>query len=566
MMTYRPTNCLALILLVSSLRFVGLAKFVPVDEPVWLMRSANFYYALGQRDFEKTVYEYQPAVTTMWITTAALVTYFPDYRGQGQGYFTKIEQFNNFLSSFDKQPLELLRRSRLIALIINTFLLLFSFFLLRKYLDDRLAFFAILFVSIDPYFVGHSRILNHEAIMALLLLVSILGMMVYLGRIKNNVFLVVSGASAGLALLTKSSATVVIPFVGLMILEKMIEQWREKRKIRAALLNSIKAFLIWLITLILIYILLWPGMWVNPGKMLTEVYGNAFSYAFQGARLSITQELHPEVFSLETNGIVPYLKSLLWGTTPVTWLAVTLAMIGLFNRRTKLFKSEPKRVIFYFGILAIMFILLFGIARGRNSAHYILTSYLCLDIVAGIALAASVQGLATKNQILANQSVQNIILFSLLLIQSAITFAQYPYYYTYANPIMAWVNKGNINPNIGYGEGLELAGQYLSQKPNAEGLTAMSWYAVGPFSYFFKGKAYPLLSADRMGREAIIELKNSDYLVIYYVNQKRRNIPANLLTGLEGATPEHVIWKDGVEYIRIYKVDELPDTVFTMLE
>ena len=32
-------------------------------------------------------------------------------------------------------------------------------------------------------------------------------------------------------------------------------------------------------------------MWVAPGKMLYEVYGNAFSYAFQGARLTVTEEL-----------------------------------------------------------------------------------------------------------------------------------------------------------------------------------------------------------------------------------------------------------------------------------
>jgi len=249
----------------------------------------------------------------------------------------------------------------------------------------------------------------------------------------------------------------------------------------------------------------------------------------------------------------------------VTWLGVLLAVCGLFNHKIRIFNPETKRVIFYFALLAALFILLFGIARGRNSAHYILTSYLCLDIVAGIGLVASVQGLATKYQLLYKKSAQYIILFSVLLIQSMITFSQYPYFYTYTNPIMAWVNKGNTNPNIGYGEGLELAGEYLSLKPSAEGMTAMSWYSIGPFSYFFKGKVYSLLPANRLGRETIAELMASDYLVIYHVHQKTRNSPANLLQALVGIPPEYVIWMNGVEYIRIYQVDALPDTVFTML-
>jgi hypothetical protein len=559
-----------LILLVSSIRFWGLAKFVTVDEPAWLIKSANFYYALGQRDFEKTVYDYKPAVTTMWITTAAILSYFPDFRGQGQGYFTKNSQFNDFLLSFGKQPLELLRRSRLITLSINTFLLLLSFFLLRKYLGDRLALIATLFISLDPYFMGHSRLLNHEALMCLLLLVSILAMLVYLHSSRKNIFLVVSGASAGLALVTKSSATIVIPFVGLMILDKLIKPWLEQRKFPGALPNHIKTFLIWLATLILVYVLVWPGMWVNPVKMLTEVYGNAFSYAFQGAGLSITQELSPEEFSLETTGILPYTIALLWGTTPVVWLGFILAVIGLFNHKTRLkarlLNPEMKRAILYFGLLAILFILLFGIARGRNSAHYILASYLSLDIVAGVALAASVQVVTTKSGFFSKKWAQNAILFGILLVQGVSTFSQYPYYYTYTNPIMAWVNKDNANPNIGYGEGLELAGQYLSQKREADEMTAMSWYSIGPFSYFFEGKVIPLLSTDQVGREAIKGLKNSDYLVIYYVNQKRRNIPANLLQALEGIPPESTLWVNGVEYIRIYEVDAFPDTVFALLD
>src|SRR5690349_12051525 len=67
-------------------RLPALNSFSTLDEPYWLSMGANFYYALGQREFQNTVYEYQPAVTSMWVVTAAMLVYFPEYRGLGQGY------------------------------------------------------------------------------------------------------------------------------------------------------------------------------------------------------------------------------------------------------------------------------------------------------------------------------------------------------------------------------------------------------------------------------------------------------------------------------------------------
>ena len=55
---------------------------------------------------------------------------------------------------------------------------------------------------------------------------------------------------------------------------------------------------------------------------------------------------------------------------------------------------------------------------------------------------------------------------------------------------------GYQDPDLGYGEGLELAGAYLAAKPDAANLKAMSWYAAGPFSYYFPGTTYNLLISE----------------------------------------------------------------------
>jgi len=75
----RKFEFVALIILIIAIlapRLPAIDTFGTVDEATWLMRSGNFYYALGQRDFEKTVYAYHPAVTTMWVGAAAMMLDF----------------------------------------------------------------------------------------------------------------------------------------------------------------------------------------------------------------------------------------------------------------------------------------------------------------------------------------------------------------------------------------------------------------------------------------------------------------------------------------------------------
>ena len=273
-------------------RWPALGTFATVDESSWLMRSANFYYALGQRDFEKTIYAYHPAVTTMWIGTAALLLDFPEYRGLGQGYFEKEWQFAEFLSEQGYTPLEMLKSSRQIYVIINIILFGMIYLLLKRLIDWTAAFFATLFLSLAPFLLGYTRILAHEGMMSLLLLVSILAFLNYIWKDFRWQFLALSAVAAALADLTKSSATIIIPFVGLLsFLEIAKTISMQKDNPVTNIKQQIKRFafvgLIWFGIFSITFVALWPGMWVQPRKMISEMYGNAFSYALEGHNLEI---------------------------------------------------------------------------------------------------------------------------------------------------------------------------------------------------------------------------------------------------------------------------------------
>src|SRR5512146_3208945 len=108
-----------LIALLAVTRLVGIDRFATIDEPYWLTAGSDFYYALGQRAFANTVYDYHPAVTTMWVITAAMLVYFPQYRGLGQGYFDVYKDtLESFLLAHGHTPLGLLATGRIIQVLV----------------------------------------------------------------------------------------------------------------------------------------------------------------------------------------------------------------------------------------------------------------------------------------------------------------------------------------------------------------------------------------------------------------------------------------------------------------
>jgi hypothetical protein len=303
-------------------------------------------------------------------------------------------------------------------------------------------------------------------------------------------------------------------------------------------------------------------MWVEPGKMLSEVFGNALSYTFQGQRLTVTQGLRPERFSLEFGGVSQYLKVVFLKTTPVVWLGLILAVLGLWVKKGRPMAAICKHMVVYFGLLGLIFVLMFGIAQGRNHNHYILTTFIALDVIAGIGIAWGVGWLAERFHFAQKRYTLAALLVLILAVHAAGALRQYPYYYTYTNPLASALLGGFQDPDAGYGEGLELAGAYLAAKPGAKDLKAMSWYAAGPFSYYFPGTTYNLLISEHVESDYVERMKASDYLVIYSIQQKAVNMPEKLLKALQPIPPEKVIQLNGQEYIQIYAVDDFSDSFF----
>ena len=561
---------LVLILLAVTVipRLPGLNSFVAVDEPAWLTRGANFYYALGQREFQNTIYEYHPSVITMWYVASAVFVYFPEYRGLGQGYFdVDKETFDPFLLAHGKQPITLLYISRLFQVIVISLFVLLVFYFLSRLIGEKKAFLVTALTSSAPFFLGHSRLLSHEAMVAIFVLASIFGMMAYLEYEKKWYYLVISAASAALAQLTKSSAMAIFPVIALMLAVSVFEKMKE-HGFKSVLMDHLKIFGIWLAMLVLVYFIVWPGMWVAPGKMLYEVYGNAFSYALEGARLQVTQELEPSKFHIDTVGTtaLTFVMYILESGTIITWLGILLAVASLFLKGKNAPTLIEKKIFIYLFTATIMFILLFSVANGFNYRHYIMTSHVSVSAIAALGWAIWLGWLGmqweTGNRL--RVGVGGAVL--LIILQLAEAAAFYPYYYTYYNPILAAIT--GKAPVSNYGEGIEQAAAYLAQKPNAESLKVFAYRGRGPFSFFFPGKTIILnpLFVEEPGMSAMFErLKQSDYVVITDTLGLRSARNALFVQNLNSISPEYSIYIKGVAPIRIYRVADLPPSFYETL-
>jgi Dolichyl-phosphate-mannose-protein mannosyltransferase len=556
---------LALLLLVVILPswLIENDRVINVDEPRWIIRGANFYYAVTHGEFDKTIFEYHPGVTNMWIVGTAMHIYFPEYRGFGQGYFDPLKQkFEEFMREQGKEALDVARVSRYIHAGVLAILALTAFLLLQLLIDPKAAFLSVALAALAPFYLGHSRLMNLEGMLSLFALVSFLGLQVYLNKDRKMIYLLLSGMAFGLAQLTKSSSIVVIGLVGLMLFVGLFKQTGST--IQTKFWDAVKTFSIWLVAAAVTYFVLWPGMWVAPGKMLTEVYGNAFSYAFQGARLDVTKQLDPDTFGISSggSGILQFLQLWAESSTLITWLGLIFIVFLLFDGKVNL-PAPIKSTLLYLTVLGGLFVLMFGLAQGRDSQHYILTSYIAFDVMAGIGWYYLWTKLQTK-WVGLKLTYTSILFFGALIgIQIASGLPYAPYYFIYKHPF------ATVPATYGYGEGYSEAADYLAQKPNAKELRAYVYSGMGTFSFFFPGETMVLKRVNVLNSDFVTiteELRSSDYLVLYPITRAKQPETEKILGELEGVvSPEKIITINGREYIQIYRVADIPESVYEAL-
>ena len=188
-------------------RVLGLADFFTIDEADhWILRVRLFSEALGQHNWAGTNLTGHPGVMTMWLG----------------GLGRRLAIANGIAPSSDSAAY--LAMLRLPLAVTNSLAVALGYLLLRRIVRPGIALLAAILWATEPFLIAHSRLLHVDALMTsfsticvlLLLLGSPLARRPATGA--GRWFAIVgSGIMAGLALLSKVSALVLLPWAGLFL-------------------------------------------------------------------------------------------------------------------------------------------------------------------------------------------------------------------------------------------------------------------------------------------------------------------------------------------------------------
>ncbi len=533
---------LLLVLLILAPRLPRLGQFVTPDERKWLARSANFYYALAHGDFANTFQREHPGVTVMWAGTLGFLARYPSYVREAPGYFGwKDEEIEPFLRQRGYNPLDLLVAGRLFVVLFVTGALLLAFLYARRVLGDGPAALGLSLVALSPFHVGLSRLLHLDALLSAFMLASLMALLAYLFAGRRWHDLVVSGALAGLAWLTKSPGLFLVPVAGLAMLW---EAWRRERNVGAAFHQALREGVLWGGTGMLVAVALWPALWVAPRASVARVLFQTLDYASKG-------HVNPlyfmgRVYVHEDPGLLFYPVNYFWRETPVVLFGLVLAFWLWAKRKPPFDNTTVRMVAGWLLISAVGFGLIMTVGI-KKFDRYLLPAFPPLALLAAFGWQGGLWLLYPRHARWALAVVAAVV-----LAQGFEVWRTAPYYLSYYSPLLGGSRFAPRVLLVGWGEGLDEAARYLNTKPEAEKLRVASWYGDGPFSYYFVGlvEEIPFES----GWEELFQWLALDY-VVTYINQWQRRLPSpEIVDFLETIPPEHVITVDGIEYARIYDV------------
>jgi hypothetical protein len=548
---------LVLFLVAFAPRAVAAGAYVTVDEEHWVSRSVDFVYGLLHGDLA-VVPSVHPGVTALWGFGALLFARF--YLA---GDVSPLLQMRAE-GAYDMPGL--LPTAAMFTVLVASVTVVASFLLLRRLLGSKTALLAALFVALDPILLAHSRRVHLDAILTSVMFLSAVALLSYAGQpstLSPRRYLVVSGIFAGLALLTKVASVYLIPFAMLVLVMRWLIPAAGRQVDRAGLWREAKGFLLWLVVALLVFVALWPAMWVSPGFALGElVRGVSWALENPHGAPGATGAVPMQFFMgevVDDPGIGYYPLVSLFRLSPIVFLAlpagIAVAILGLRKRVRQ--RSMP--LVLVLGIAYVVFFVTMMSLGTKKLESYILPVFPMVDTLAAMGLMAVLRWLARpgwaggeSEQPSNVRPVPYALSIAGIIGVSVLWLRLQPYYSSYFNPLLGGIQTASRIFAFGGGEGLDMAADYLNQKEGAESLVVSTPYDQAVFAYYFDGIAEPPRRKHWTGSWLV-----SDY-VIGYRSYWQRNIPSiEAVEYLETLEPEYVARINGVDYARVYQVPPL---------
>ena len=589
---------LALLLFLLALlpRLPGLRLFLTSDENTNIFRAGSDVIAAFLRgDLAGTYWHFYPGVTMSWLDAAGMAGQY----GLAALGGASQPPFNEYIYG---DILSLVEANRLPYAFLTALAVPAIYLVGRRLMPGGMALLGSLLLAFDPFFLAHSRVAHGDAPLAVFMALSALTFFVYLDetalnerhwgvgwfarplgwRLMRTRHLIASAVFGGLAALTKAPGPFMALFVvGLAILYAVAEIYRlsprpdqvgEKdtrpdilefhtaagRPDTSRLVNRwLGVVLGWALISLVVFVVLWPAMWVEPigtvRRMWQETFGKVdeghLVYFFGRPTLNPGPWFYPVV--------IPFRQ------TPVTLIGSGLSLLLLLFSWSYPASDVSRRAgapVFRFHSalwllwLFTLSLLLFGSLSPKKQDRYLLPLFPFLNLLAAIGWLGLLRlawffarrklnpaGVVSIQPLPAWLGGAAGLLF--LAGQLAPVVSYYPYYLAYFNPLLGGPVRAAGITLMGWGEGMEQAAAYLNTKPNAERLYVASTPSQTLLPYF-AGTGENFYTND-------IALR-ADYVVLYLAQVQRRAPSPEIVRYFEAKQPEKTIFIQGVPYARIF--------------
>jgi dolichyl-phosphate-mannose-protein mannosyltransferase len=544
-------------------RALDLGVFLTGDEAnFWLRRSDIFLGAIRSGNWAATAISTHPGVTTMWLGSAGLLLQ-DALLGSG---IVRDGSFATFLAL-----------TRLPTALVHSAGIVVGYGLLRKLLRPGPAFLAALLWAADPFIIGYSRVLHVDGLAGTFATLSLLAACLYWHHDPSWRWLILSGVTGGLAILSKSPALALLPIVGLLALAAA---WRPlttdqrpptntshvtRHASRVTRYASFVALLAWGAVVALTIFALWPALWVGPLRAYAQV------------QLGIEAEgAEPHMLGNFFQGRADDAPGPLFYPVALALRLTPWALLGLLALPLALRRAQPstRRDLAALASFVVFFILALSVFPKKFN-RYLIPAFPAVDILAAIGLVALIafcidqtsrlmglriavppdDGLATAHHRTGRGETAKYSAFSILhsacftvvALAAMINAAWYhPYGIVYFNQALGGAAMGTRTFLAGWGEGFEQVAAWLNGQPDITGVVTVSPMGSSLQPYMRKGAHVSGPAEDSLPRK-------SGYVVVYIrqVQDGQTVPPFDQFYGKR--VPLHVVTLHGVGYAWIYQ-------------
>ena len=565
------------VFLICFLAIAGLPRLLSLDshwasdETTWLRRGDTFIASVKLGDFSKTLVTHHPGVTTMWL--AGLRQYF-------KKPYTWVTVRDLALARW------------FIGVVVWTGIGA-SCLLIYRLFGQWVALASFACLAYSPLFLAQTRRVHTDALATTFILLTVLLFLRYCQNQHRHRYLVFSGITYGLALLSKSYALILLPWLPLCTL-----LFREKRI--GYLSTHIAKGLCFLSCTALTVFALWPVFWTPLSTFMAicllgltfvlfkamkqercPMWGVGVALAvlcllcgqaiqtiwqvFDGVNWAVTTPHEVEHFFLgkvvNDPGWLFYPFVLTIKGTPLMLPLVIVGGILSWKQRKQTEKtSRYFRMVVSLTVWVVLFTSCLSLTS-KKFPRYLLPAFPMLEILAAIGF---VEGLKWCSAVLRSRfGTQEVETYKPVLaviacvvfffIQVMPVLAVHPYYGTYYNPCWKMTDITKIITVGSDASGLDIAAKYLNRKKNATQFSVqVSSLGRQLFGYYFIGTTY---SAGEKYNTSPTPSKTFpvDYEVVHIRDSQIGIVPQK---GSLNGQLEHVITLNGLDLVWIYQVPE----------